>query len=71
MAKNVISVRLSETALRELDDAAARLSVSRSVAIAFAIRLLPTVISDHSELKYDLNALKRRISTYDKVRNDV
>ncbi|MBM0207465.1 ribbon-helix-helix protein, CopG family [Micromonospora sp. STR1s_5] len=52
MAKAVISVRLSEERLAQLDRACAKLQMNRSEVIDAALRLLPELISGKAETSY-------------------
>lgn len=52
MGKKVISVRLSEERLEQLDEACKQLGLNRSEAIDAALRLLPEIISGSAEYSY-------------------
>lgn len=52
MSKTVISVRLSEERLSDLDSICSQLKTNRSQAIDMAIRLLPNLIGENSEFVY-------------------
>jgi metal-responsive CopG/Arc/MetJ family transcriptional regulator len=56
--KTVISVRLSDERLRQLDETCRRLKMNRSEVIDAALRVLPELISDTAELKYDPSKLQ-------------
>lgn len=58
--KTVISVRLSDERLRQLDETCKRLNMNRSEVIDAALRVLPELISDTAELKYDPSKLQRK-----------
>jgi metal-responsive CopG/Arc/MetJ family transcriptional regulator len=59
MTKRVISVRLSEERLRQLDEVCGRLGMNRSQVIDAALRLVPEVMSGKAELHYDPERFKR------------
>jgi metal-responsive CopG/Arc/MetJ family transcriptional regulator len=59
MTKRVISVRLSEERLRQLDVVCNRLGMNRSQVINAALRLVPEVMSGKAELHYDPERFKR------------
>ena len=59
MAKSVISVRLSDVRLAQLDATCTQLGLNRSEVIDGALRLLPAIISETAELRYDPQWLKR------------
>jgi metal-responsive CopG/Arc/MetJ family transcriptional regulator len=50
--KRVISVRLSEQRLEQLDRVAQRLNMNRSQAIDAALRILPEIASGKAEMSY-------------------
>jgi metal-responsive CopG/Arc/MetJ family transcriptional regulator len=52
MSKGVISVRLSQERLAQLDEVCQRLQMNRSQVIDSALRLLPELISGTAELTY-------------------
>jgi hypothetical protein len=58
--KSVVSIRLSEEMLSELEEAARRLGVSRSQAVEAAIDLLLDLISGKCELKYEPKRFDRQ-----------
>jgi Arc/MetJ-type ribon-helix-helix transcriptional regulator len=59
MTKRVISVRLSDERLRQLDEVCSRLGMNRSQVINAALRLVPEVMSGKAELHYDSERFKR------------
>jgi metal-responsive CopG/Arc/MetJ family transcriptional regulator len=52
MSKRVISVRLSDERLHQLDEACAMLKMNRSEVIDAALRLLPEIVSGRAEITY-------------------
>jgi len=58
MRKKMISVRLSDERLMQLDEACRELGMNRSEAIDAALRILPEIISGESELRYDLSKIR-------------
>lgn len=60
MSKRVISVRLSDERLRQLDDACAMLRMNRSEVVDSALRLLPEIASGHAEMTYNPKWLSSR-----------
>ena len=59
MTKRVISVRLSDERLKQLDEVCDRLGMNRSQVINAALRLVPEVMSGKAELHYDPERFKR------------
>jgi metal-responsive CopG/Arc/MetJ family transcriptional regulator len=59
MTKRVISVRLSDERLKQLDDVCNRLGMNRSQVIDAALRLVPEVMSGRAEFTYDAERFKR------------
>lgn len=53
MTKTVISARLSQERLAQLDELCERLRMNRSQVIDSALRLLPELISGNAELTYE------------------
>jgi metal-responsive CopG/Arc/MetJ family transcriptional regulator len=60
MSKRVISVRLSDERLRQLDDACTMLKMNRSQVIDSALRLLPEIASGRAEMTYTPKWLSSR-----------
>jgi metal-responsive CopG/Arc/MetJ family transcriptional regulator len=59
MTKRVISVRLSDERLKQLDEVCDRLGMNRSQVINAALRLVPEVMSGKAEFHYDPERFKR------------
>ena len=59
MTKRVISVRLSDERLKQLDGVCNLLGMNRSQVINAALRLVPVVMSGKAELTYDAERFKR------------
>jgi len=60
MAKAIISVRLSEERLQQLDDACRMLKMNRSQVIDAALRILPEIASGKAELTYSAEWLPKQ-----------
>ena len=59
MTKRVISVRLSDERLKQLDGVCDLLGMNRSQVINAALRLVPEVMSGKAEFTYDAERFKR------------
>jgi metal-responsive CopG/Arc/MetJ family transcriptional regulator len=59
MTKRVISVRLSDERLKQLDGVCELLGMNRSQVINAALRLAPEVMSGKAEFTYDTERFKR------------
>lgn len=59
MTKRVISVRLSDERLKQLDEVCDRLGMNRSQVINAALRLVPEIMSGNAEFHYDPERFKR------------
>ncbi len=59
MTKRVISVRLSDERLRQLDGVCEQLGMNRTQVINAALRLVPEIMSGKAELHYDPERFKR------------
>ena len=59
MTKRVISVRLSDERLNQLDGICRLLGMNRSQVINAALRLVPEVMSGKAEFTYDAKRFRR------------